>query len=75
VLRTWREEIRLASGSKVYEIQQTTDTAALAAYITGPDYPAWPADPYQPYPEPPADDTISFEGGFTSGGIVSSTTL
>jgi hypothetical protein len=50
VLRTWREEIRLASGSKVYEIQQTTDTAALAAYITGPDYPAWPADPYAPQP-------------------------
>ena len=70
MLRTWREEIRLASGSKVYEIQQTTDTAALAAYITGPDYPVWPADPYQPQPEPPADDTISFEGGFTSGGII-----
>jgi hypothetical protein len=50
VLRTWREEIRLASGSKVYEIQQTIDTAALAAYITGPDYPAWPADPYAPQP-------------------------
>lgn len=50
VLRTWREEIRLASGSKVYEIQQTTDTAALAAYITGPDYPAWPVDPYAPQP-------------------------
>lgn len=50
VLRTWREEIRLASGSKVYEIQQTTDTAALAAYITGPDYSAWPVDPYAPQP-------------------------
>jgi len=50
VLRTWREEIRLASGSKVYEIKQTSDTAALAAYITGADYPAWPADPYAPQP-------------------------
>jgi hypothetical protein len=50
VLRTWREEIRLAAGSKNYEIEQTTDTAALAAYITGADYPAWPADPYAPAP-------------------------
>jgi len=50
VLKTWREEIRLAAGSKNYEIEQTADTAALAAYITGADYPAWPADPYAPAP-------------------------
>lgn len=50
VLKTWREEIRLAAGSKNYEIEQTADTAALAAYITGADYPAWPADPYAPTP-------------------------
>ena len=50
VLKTWREEIRLAAGSKVYEIGQTTDTDALAAYITGADYPAWPVDPYAPVP-------------------------
>jgi len=50
VIKTWREEIRLACGSKVYEIEQTTDTPVLAAYITGPDYPAWPADPYAPAP-------------------------
>jgi hypothetical protein len=58
VLKTWREEIRLAAGSKVYEIKQTADTDALAAYITGADYPAWPVDPYAPVPvEPvPADD-------------------
>ena len=48
VLKTWREEIRLAAGSKVYEIGQTTDTDALAAYVTGADYPAWPVDPYAP---------------------------
>jgi hypothetical protein len=41
-IKTWREEIRLAAGSKNYEIEQTVDTDALAAYITGPDYPAWP---------------------------------
>ena len=50
VLKTWREEIRLAAGSKVYEIGQTTDTDALAVYITGADYPAWPVDPYAPVP-------------------------
>ena len=50
VLKTWREEIRLAAGSKVYEIGQTADTDALAAYITGADYPAWPVDPYAPQP-------------------------
>jgi hypothetical protein len=48
VLKTWREEIRLAAGSKNYEIGQTADTDALAAYITGADYPAWPVDPYAP---------------------------
>jgi len=48
VLKTWREEIRLAAGSKIYEIGQTADTDALAAYITGADYPAWPVDPYAP---------------------------
>jgi len=57
VLKTWREEIRLAAGSKNYDIEQTADTAALAAYITGADYPAWPADPYAPAPviEAPED--------------------
>ena len=57
-LRTWREEIRLAAGSKIYEIGQTADTEALAAYITGADYPAWPVDPYAPVPPQPvlADD-------------------
>jgi hypothetical protein len=57
VLKTWREEIRLAAGSKIYEIGQTADTPALAAYITGADYPAWPVDPYSPRPlsDPPAD--------------------
>jgi hypothetical protein len=50
VLKTWREELRLAAGSKIYEIGQTADTDALAAYITGPDYNAWPVDPYAPAP-------------------------
>ena len=49
-IKSWREMVRLASGSKVYEIEQTADTASLAAYITGADYPAWPSDPYSPSP-------------------------
>ena len=57
VLKTWREEIRLAAGSKKYEIEHTSDTDALAAYITGPDYPAWPVDPYAP--QPVVDDAAS----------------
>jgi len=60
VLKTWREEIRLAAGSKKYEIEHTADTDALAAYITGPDYPAWPADPYAPQPvaEEPVEESV-----------------
>ncbi len=74
-IKTWREDIRVATGAKNAAIAATIDTPELAAYITGPDYSVWPADPYQPQPEAPANDTISFEGGFTSGGIVSSTIL
>ena len=51
-LKTWREDIRLATGTKITAIRDTTDTPALAAYITGVDYPVWPADPYQPQPVP-----------------------
>ena len=61
VLKTWREEIRLAAGSKVYEIGQTTDTDALAAYITGADYPAWPVDPYAPVPAADEEAVIAEE--------------
>jgi hypothetical protein len=50
VLKTWREEIRLAAGSKATAIKATADTDALAAYITGTEYPVWPADPYAPAP-------------------------
>ncbi len=70
VLRTWREEIRLASGSKNYEIRNTADTEALAAYITGPDYSAWPSDPYAPQPAAPqGDDTVLFSNNSTSSGF------
>jgi hypothetical protein len=69
--KDWRQAIRMATGDKVAAIEATTTTEELAAYITGADYPMWPADPNQPQPEPPVEDTISFEGGVTSGQIVS----
>lgn len=51
--KAWREAVRTASGDKVELIEATSDTADLAAYVTGPDYPVWPADPSTPpAPEP-----------------------
>ena len=43
-LKQLREDIRLASGEKNAAIEATTDTAELAAYITGTEYPVWPSD-------------------------------
>ena len=68
LLKTWREDIRLATGTKTTAIRETVDTPALAAYITGADYPVWPRDPYSPEPvaaEPAADDGVelSSDGG------------
>jgi len=54
-IKTWREDIRLATGTKISAIAQTTDTAELAGYITGADYPVWPRDPYAPAEPAPAD--------------------
>lgn len=64
-LKTWREDIRLATGAKVTAIRDTADTASLAAYITGADYPAWPRDPYSPVPasDAPADGVESAGDG------------
>jgi len=57
VLKAWREDIRLATGQKNAAINATLDTPALAAYITGTEYPVWPSDPYSPTPvsDAPAD--------------------
>ena len=66
LLKTWREDIRLATGQKNEEIQQTTTTEELAAYITGADYPLWPSDPYSPVlaSDVPADGLeLSGDGG------------
>jgi hypothetical protein len=70
VLKTWREDIRLATGVKVGVIRDTLDTDDLAAYITGADYPVWPADPYAPQPPAPeGDDTVFFSSNSTSSGF------
>jgi hypothetical protein len=50
LLKIWRQDVRFAAGEKITAIGATLDTPELAAYITGPDYPAWPADPYAPQP-------------------------
>jgi hypothetical protein len=57
-IKTWREDIRLATGTKVTAINATADTDALAAYITGADYPVWPADPYAPVVETSEDQSL-----------------
>jgi hypothetical protein len=46
-----RQEIRLATGTKITAIEATADTAELAAYITSSDYSQWP-----PYPEPELEE-------------------
>ena len=59
LLKTWREDIRLATGVKVGVIRDTLDTDDLAAYITGANYPVWPADPYAPQPVAEEPETES----------------
>lgn len=68
--KIWREDIRLATGQKNAAIRATVDTAALAAYITGADYPTWPSDPnsFVP-PQPVVGDGGSFIGSGVSGGF------
>jgi hypothetical protein len=77
--KVWREDVRLATNAKVLSIGETVDTAELAAYITGTEYPTWPANPDQP---PIAVDVDSVVGGdtlivdgVTSGTILSGSTI
>ena len=63
-IKTWREDIRLATGVKVEAIAATVDTPALVEYITGTEYPVWPADPYAPV-------FVTDAGGADSDGLVS----
>jgi len=54
-VKALREDIRLASGEKNAAIEATTDTAELAAYITGTEYPVWPSDSPAPVEPAPVD--------------------
>jgi hypothetical protein len=56
-IKTWREDIRLATGDKITAIEATTTTDELAAYITGADYPVWPSQD----PAPVADTPVGNE--------------
>ena len=56
-----RQEIRLATGTKVAAIEATADTEALAAYITSSDYSQWP-----PYPEPEPERARNADGTFVA---------
>jgi hypothetical protein len=66
-LKQWRQDIRVATGTKVTAIKQTADTAALAAYITGVDYPVWPSDSDTADAADPADRLDFAVDGVTSG--------
>jgi hypothetical protein len=67
-LKQWREDIRLATGVKVTAIEATADTAELAAYVTGTEYPVWPHDPYQPTLTP--QDVADLEAIVNDGSSV-----
>lgn len=77
--KVWREDVRLATNAKVLSIGETTDTAGLAAYITGTEYSAWPANPDQPPIAVDTDSVVSGDtlivDGVTSGTILSGSTI
>jgi len=61
-----RQEIRLAAGQKNAAIEATADTAELAAYITGTEYPVWPSDSPAPVESVAIDGLeLAFNGGAT----------
>jgi hypothetical protein len=70
-LKQLREDIRLATGQKNAAIAATTDTAELAAYITGTEYPVWPSDSPAPVESVTTDELeFTFSGGATGGAII-----
>lgn len=70
-VKALREDIRLATGQKNAAIEATTDTAELAAYITGSEYPVWPSDPPAPVESAAVDGMeFAFSGGATGGAIL-----
>jgi hypothetical protein len=64
--KAWREDIRLATGSKIAALKQTANTTELALYVTGPDYPAWPS---KDAPAPSVEEELSFSINSTSSGF------
>jgi hypothetical protein len=70
-VKALREDIRLATGQKNAAIEATADTAELAAYITGTEYPVWPSDSPAPV-EPVAIDglELAFNGGATGEATI-----
>lgn len=66
--KAWRESIRLATGTKVTAIKQTTDTAELAAYVTSAAYSSWPGDTPTP-PQPGSNTGLEFTGNSISTGF------
>jgi hypothetical protein len=70
-LKQLREDIRLATGQKNAAIEATADTAELAAYITGTEYPVWPSDSPAPVESVAIDGLeLAFNGGATGGAIL-----
>jgi hypothetical protein len=70
-VKALREDIRLATGQKNAAIEATADTAELAAYITGTEYPVWPSDSPAPVESVAIDGLeFTFNGGATGGAIL-----
>jgi hypothetical protein len=70
-VKALREDIRLATGQKNAAIEATADTAELAAYITGTEYPVWPSDPPAAVESVAIDGLeLAFNGGATGGAIL-----
>jgi hypothetical protein len=70
-VKALREDIRLATGQKNAAIEATADTAELAAYITGTEYPVWPSDSPAPVESAAIDGLeLAFNGGATGGAII-----
>jgi hypothetical protein len=70
-VKALREDIRLATGQKNAAIAATADTAELAAYITGTEYPVWPSDSPAPVESVAIDGLeLAFNGGATGGAII-----
>jgi len=70
-IKAWREDIRLATGTKVTAIADTADTDELAGYITGTEYPVWPVDPYAPVFDGDAGSTAADGVEFAGDGVTS----